>query len=231
LNGNARRLVFNGEKQKDYLEHKRKIFNNLNPSELRKHDKLWKDGKISKGYEFYLPTNKYLTTLYDLLYINKKRTITEKYLEDYNEISLAYHFMDDGNYHKRTKSYTICLAGFDDDSVNIYKNFLETNFKLNISIQKNNNVYIKQKSKRDFEKLIKNHIPKCMSYKINTFYEAHDKQGELLEHQEIDNQQLSLSSNTFESSTTRGTVLNYNKEDDTSTSALPVIYTNGDDIV
>ena len=57
------------------------------------------------------------------------------------------------------------------------------------------------------------------------------KLGELLESPEVDNQQLNLNSNIFESSTTNTQILTNNVEDGNSdTSALPT-YNSGDDIV
>ena len=57
------------------------------------------------------------------------------------------------------------------------------------------------------------------------------KKGELLESPEVDNQQLNLNSNIFESSTTNTQILTNNVEDGNSdTSALPT-YNSGDDIV
>jgi hypothetical protein len=219
--GNARGLIFHSEKQLGYLNHKRKVFKELNPSEIKPHNKKWGDGKISKGFELYLPTNKYLTEIHSLLYSNKKRIITERYLKDYNEVSLAYHYMDDGHYHKRTNSYTICLAGFDDKSVNNYVKHLEQNLKLKVSVQSKNNIYIKAESRKKFEQMIINYIPKCMLYK--TSYEAHVKWGELLGNQETDNQQPSFASNSFEGSTTSYQVLSDKSEDgNITTSALPV---------
>ena len=69
--------------------------------------------------------------------------------------------------------------------------------------------------------------------KLGRFYNkaAVIKQGELLETPEVDNQQPSLSSNTFEGSTTNSQILSDNTEDgNTDTSALP-IKINGEDIV
>ena len=219
--GNARGLIFHNEKQLDYLKHKRKIFKELNPSEIKTHNKEWSDGKVSKGFEIYLPTNKYLTEIYYLLYNDKKRIITEEYLKDYNEVSLAYHYMDDGHYHKTTNSYTICLAGFDRRSVNNYVKHLEQNLQLKVSVHSKNNIYIKADSRKRFEEMVIDYIPKCMLYK--TSYEAHVKWGELLENQETDNQQPSFTSNSLEGSTTSYRVLSAKTEDsNVTTSALPV---------
>ena len=81
---------------------------------------------------------------------------------------------------------------------------------------------------------------KCCSEEEKTFYEniidlniTHQavlKQGELLEHPEVDNQQPSIYRNIIEGSTTNSRVLADNAEDsNTDTSALPDII--GDDIV
>ena len=66
---------------------------------------------------------------------------------------------------------------------------------------------------------------KGLYFKYNTT--ANFKQGELLENPEMDNQQPSLSSNTFEGSTTNSRVLNEDSNADTS--ALPI--TNSEKIV
>lgn len=232
-NGHARGLACHGIKQLDYLKHKREIFMDLNPTDIYDHHKTWPDGRISYCYEFRINSNTYLTDVYNKLYVNKVRCISKEYLKDYNEISLAYHFMDDGN--KSGNSYTICVAGFDEESVNNLREHLFNTLGLETTYQKSKkSIYFKASTRDKFIELIKPYIIPSMEYKISNeiLYEAHVKQGELLGTQETDNQQPSFASNSLEGSTTRFRVLSdksdeYNKSDKSedsneSTSALPV---------
>lgn len=99
---------------------------------------------------------------------------------------LAVKFFDDG-YNART-GFTICMNNFDDDSIKIFMNWMETKFGIGSNLHSNKNIYIPSKYREKFIETVKPFATSDVLYKL----------GELLETPEADNQQPSHK-NTSES--------------------------------
>lgn len=93
----CRILFCNRTGQEDYFNHKCNMFYDILGS-INKNKRF--DKRTNKYYDSFKVktlTCKELNTLYKQLYINGKKTITEKWLNKLTPKSLAYWFMDDGN--------------------------------------------------------------------------------------------------------------------------------------
>lgn len=158
--------IGHGLKQEEYYKHKVGLFSpNIKFLEYRRRKLDKRTNNIYISLQAY--SNKYedIVNLRELIYINGKKEITEKILKDFNEISLAYLFMDDGNYEKYGAKIALC--NFSDNSLILFQNFLKNKWNINTSIHKDKTLYIKAKSKKIFIQLISSYIIPSMLYKIN----------------------------------------------------------------
>lgn len=103
--------------------------------------------------------------IYDILYINGVKTITQEYLDMIDHpIALAYWFMDDG-----TNSGQIATNCFSFEEVKLLSDWLETKFGIITTIQKNlrdYTLYIIANSRFEFDSLISPYIIPSMKYKL-----------------------------------------------------------------
>lgn len=149
-----------------------------------------------------------ITKMYNLLYKNKRKVITEELLVNFTEFSLAVLYMDDGSLTISKKannaynsSYTIASCNFKLDSLKVFQNFLLEKWNLETSITKDNRLYIKINSRNLFEYLIYPYIKKipCMLYKLR---KTSLNSVNCLGTPEEDNQQPSSCGDTEKGSTT-----------------------------
>ena len=154
-------------KQKDYCLYKQQLLKRLNPKykEIQCHDNRF---KIKDYIEvlFYTESLKCLKNFYDRWYIPKKSICLDDFCK-INSLGLAIWYMDDGSKDKRrSKGCVLCTNSFTKkDLIEVCK-ILQNKFQLEISIRKNNTLYIKSKSFDHFVSLIKPYIIPSMLYKI-----------------------------------------------------------------
>lgn len=122
-------------------------------------------GKIYTSYRGNSKVHKVFTDLYNELYINGKKTITKEFLDKITSpIALAYWFMDDGNFNGN-----IATNGFSEIEVDLLIKWLSEYWNIfSYKEKKLNNfiIRISEKSRKDFEDLIKNYIIPEMKYKL-----------------------------------------------------------------
>ena len=110
-------------------------------------------------------SHKIFNDIYEVLYINKIKTITQKYLDMINHpIALAYWFMDDGS-----NNGTIATNCFTEKEVDLLINWLFNKYGIIATKQKNTRNYvlhISNKSRFKFELLIAPYIIPSMRYKL-----------------------------------------------------------------
>jgi len=157
-------------KYEKYFDHKYELFKPICSKKIYRTNVL--DDKEHQDAYTYLPCNKYLDNIYDNLYVieqegthHRSKSITFDILNNYTEVSLAYHFMDDGS--KTTSSYLIYTMAFDYESLQLFSKFLLWKFGLDNIVRKDNSIYIKNNSKDIFSKLVKPYIIESMSYKLH----------------------------------------------------------------
>ena len=158
--------IGHGLKQEEYYKHKIQLFSpNIKFLEYRREKIDKRTNNLYMSLQAY--SNKYedIVNLKELLYINGKKEITKEILKDFNEISLAYLYMDDGNYEKYGAKIALC--NFSNNSLILFQNFLKNKWNIDTSIHKDKTVYIKANSKKIFIQLISSYIIPSMLYKIN----------------------------------------------------------------
>ena len=161
--------IAHAESQKDYLEWKIKqlkefgIRNNGVKSYIK-----------TKGYNINVPvyytqlnTIPFIKVLRRVCYKEKKIIGNRKLLNRLGAREIAIWYMDDGSKDKRrSKGCVLCTNSFTKkDLIEVCK-ILQNKFQLEISIRKNNTLYIKSKSFDHFVSLIKPYIIPSMLYKI-----------------------------------------------------------------
>lgn len=149
-----------GKDQKDYIEWKHRIMGNaaLDITE----------GK--KSFNFDVIPSLYATKLHNVLYNDQERSITEEYLKDFNELSLAVWYLDDGTY---SGSYSQWGNG----KSYIYNKKLSTECReiicaklkqmgLHATFNKKAIIFNSENTKILHEKIYK-FVPKSMNYKLH----------------------------------------------------------------
>ena len=158
--------IGHGLKQEEYYKHKIQLFSpNIKFLEYRREKIDKRTNNLYISLQAY--SNKYedVVNLKELLYINGKKEITKEILKDFNEISLAYLYMDDGNYEKYGAKIALC--NFSNNSLILFQNFLKNKWNIDTSIHNDKTLYIKANSKKIFKQLISSYIIPSMLYKIN----------------------------------------------------------------
>lgn len=158
-----------GPKQKEYAEQLVKDFSNLKPT-LHKYERIDKrNNHLYITYCVKLPVNPCLFQLYNLLYINGKKTITKEFLQYFTIKSLAYLYMDDG--YADQKTAYICTDNFNIDEQNILIDYLLSKFNLHFSSVNHGKYRRLRLSQYDFDRfcsLINPYIIPSLKYKLNS---------------------------------------------------------------
>lgn len=122
-------------------------------------------GKIYQTWRGNSKAHKVFTSFYNLLYLHGIKTITQEYLNRINSpIALAFWFMDDGTYQG-----SIATNCFKETEVDLLISWMSC--KWNIICTKHKHLdnfilYISQKSRLDFERLIFPYMLPSMYYKL-----------------------------------------------------------------
>lgn len=163
---NPRFKCDHGPLQKDYCHSKFEVFKDMG-MKFRYRKRLTPDKRTGKYYESYVVesrNNPYFLKIYKNMYIDGIKRINNTILKDFNEISLAYLFMDDGAKHGDTiKIYT---NGFIKEDVKILIDFFYRKFDLKFTIHSNNSIYLIKSYFKKFKELVEPYIHKTMLYKI-----------------------------------------------------------------
>lgn len=180
-------------KQKEYFLKKYEILKPLINSDYFIQSEFHK--RVQKTYtciKFQSHADLLYTDLRNKWYKNGKKIICED-IYKYGADCLAVKFFDDGCNSK--PGFTICMNNFDDDSIKIFMNWMETNFGIGSNLHSNKNIYIPSKYREKFIETVKPFATSDVLYKL----------GELLETPAADNQQPShknTSKSIVEGSTT-----------------------------
>lgn len=222
---NSNLSIAHGNKQKEYVEWKFNFLKQYSLAPNKISHNIIKDSRMKFGefeeYRFKSLVHPIFTKYRTIFYPNGKK-IVPKIITNLTELGLAIWYMDDGSV--TTYSFELSTHGFTKEDVKFLIEVLKRNFNLDCTsvLDKRSNgykIYILSSSREHFIKLVSPYILQSFKYKLIPYYNrVLYKQGELLEHPEMGNQQPSLSSNTFEGSTTNNRVLN--KDSNVDTSAL-----------
>lgn len=126
------------------------------------------DNRTNKTYQMWRgnsKSHKIFNDIYNLLYSNKVKIITQEYLEKINSpIALAFWFMDDG-----TERGTIATHCFSEDENKLLQNWLLNRWNIKCSLQHEKEylkLYILTESRLDFERLIFPYMIPSMYHKL-----------------------------------------------------------------
>lgn len=122
-------------------------------------------GKVYETYRGQTKRHKVFTDIYNILYIDGIKTITQEYLDRINSpIALAYWFMDDG-----TERGTIATHCFSHNEILLLQEWLSNKWNVTTTIQKEKDkekLYIVANSRKHFEELIFPYVIPSMYYKL-----------------------------------------------------------------
>lgn len=122
-------------------------------------------GKVYLGYRGHSKSHPVFNNIYNILYPNNKKTITQEYLDMiHHPIALAYWFMDDGS-----SNGVIATNSFSLEECKMLQKMLLNKFNIYTTIQKNKEsqvVYILSESRKEFDDLVRPYIVDSMKYKL-----------------------------------------------------------------
>jgi len=156
------------EAQKEYFDKKIEILKSLGISYNKEHNYF--DKRTNKIYKRYTATTHSCIELKELRYIfyrNNKKFLPIEYLyNNFDSISLAYLYMDDGNTSKYNT--TISTQSFEREELTKFCEILKKKFNLEFYVQKNLTIRLRQKDIAKFKNLIRSEVSKfpCMTYKL-----------------------------------------------------------------
>lgn len=112
-----------------------------------------------------LPANPNLLPIYNNLYINGVKTITEEFLKGFNELSLAVMFMDDG--YKIGKTVGISTCCFSKKELSIFNDYISKKFGIVFNIDGNNYLYLPTNQYTKFKSIVLPYMQKELLYKLS----------------------------------------------------------------
>ena len=158
-------------KQKEYLKWKKKYLKKFDPkfSETSTFDK-----RTNKYYHhaiLWTAVNPILTNYYKLLYNGGKKKIGKNILNKVGPMALAIWYCDDGSFGYINQNGKIATyLSYEDNK--LISDFLKKKFDINCTVNRDGKRYHLYFSVKEIEKflnLIKDHMPKCMNYKLGPF--------------------------------------------------------------
>lgn len=160
-------------KQEEYVK---TIYNDLFP--IMSKNIYYLKNRIAKfGTKIYKCTDtisissrnsKCLIPYREAFYPNGKKIIPVSFIKNkFTAKSIAYWYMDDGSLDKKSHSYIFNTQCFTKENLQEFTDFLSLKYNLEFSIKKDNSLYLKHKSNKIFEELIKPFVTKDMQYKLH----------------------------------------------------------------
>lgn len=165
----SKKFIFNighSTKQEEYYKSKIALFSpNITFLEYKRKKEDKRTGNTYYSLQAYSHKFEDIAMLRNIYYKKGIKEISRTVLKNFNEISLAYLYMDDGNKSKQNV-VTIGLCGFSQKSLIIFQKFILNKWNIESSILKSKSIYIKANSRKLFFHLIKPYITSSMLYKI-----------------------------------------------------------------
>ena len=162
---NASLCLVHSVKQKELFLQKVKILDTFMGTWGQKDTFDTRTQKVYSQCRGYSKSHDVFTKIYNILYVNNCKTISQEYLNLINHpIALAYWFMDDG-----TNRGTFATNCFSEQEVNLLVTWLKEKWGIIATKQKNLNqfvIHISAKSRKLFEDLIKPYVIPSMEYKL-----------------------------------------------------------------
>lgn len=130
--------------------------------------------KRTNFYRFWTTSDHRFTALYKRMVINGKKTITPKLLKNFNEISLAVLFMDNGckeTCKGKIKTFKISMGSSSLEEMKLLADHIKSKFNLDSKVYLEHRKYpcikfTRKENKEKFVNLIKPYMHIDMLYKI-----------------------------------------------------------------
>ena len=167
-----------GIKQLEYCKWKVAELNSLG-SKLSIYKRKTIDRRTGIYYESAvckLPANPVLLPIYNSLYKEKRKTITKEILKNFDELSLAVMFMDDGNCTK--ESINISTNCFNEEELLLLLEFFKKRFNLTFHINSNHSIYLLKKDFEHFKELVLPYMRQELLYKLSLNHVNLGKSGD-----------------------------------------------------
>jgi len=123
---------------------------------------------ISVAKSFRTLTHGFFTELHDILYLKRKKILTDKMLNKIDEMALAVMFMDDGTKHHKCRDF--CFECFSKIEQEIFCNWLKKKYDIDASLIRYKNETFRTRviktSVKKFVDLIEPYILNSMKYKL-----------------------------------------------------------------
>ena len=123
-----------------------------------------------------LPANPELLSIYNNLYIEGRKTITKEYLKDFDELSLAVMFMDDGNF--TGSSISISTNCFNEEELLLLIEVFKNKFNLIFHINSNHSIYLLKKCFEHFKSIVLPYMKQELLYKLSLNHVNLGKSGD-----------------------------------------------------
>lgn len=163
---NARFSCEHGIKQSDYCKWKYEelksigaTFNTYKRNAVDKRTGIFYESAITR-----IGATIQMTEMYNNMYINGTKQITDYTLQYFDELSLAVLFMDDGS--KTKTSITIALCAFTDKDIDLFNSFCRNKWKFEFTRYKDGSIYLPTKYINKFKKLVLPYMHKTLLYKL-----------------------------------------------------------------
>lgn len=156
-----------GDQNKEYLFHLYDLFKTYVKTPPRISD----DGFGNKRWSFNTLVVPELSFYADLFYKNNKKIISPQLPIHFNEVSLAYWFMDDGSLkkYKTTQAFILCTDSFTKEQVLFLGDLIFKKFKIHVNYHKqrdNYRIYVPSKHFNEFKQLVLPFINPNFLYKL-----------------------------------------------------------------
>lgn len=163
----ARFLLSNDNKE--YLFHLYDLFKEF----VKTPPKLSDDGFGNKQWSFNTLVIPELSFYADLFYKNNKKIIPSSLSDYFNELSLAYWFMDDGSLkkYKTTQAFILCTDSFSKEQVLFLGGLIKAKFNIHVNYHKQRDnyiIFIPSKHFIEFRQIILPFIHNNFMYKLGS---------------------------------------------------------------
>ena len=158
-------------KQKKYLIWKKEYLSYFKPkiNQYRIYDN--RTNKYYSSVNLWTKTNPILTEYFRLFYPKGKKRISRNILDRISPLALAVWYCDDGSFGYINQNGKIATyLSYKDNK--LIAEFLKKKFNINCTVNRDKKryyLYFSVKEIGKFLNLIKDHVPKCMNYKLGPF--------------------------------------------------------------
>ena len=154
-----------GNKIREFVEHKKQLFSAITPSEMPIQKWVYKG---FDSYHFNTISHPDIFKLYQQMYVDGRKVITQEVFQDLTVAGLALWYLDDGYCNLKQGAYYLSTCNFSLEEHHMMREWLRRKFDVYTSIVHNGKylkLYVAQRSRHQLEHLLRDFIPECMLYK------------------------------------------------------------------